>query len=142
MPSMEASIYTGKAVEKNLTLVFDEDDDVIHGLRQAIKQHNIRECTAVEADGLLKEAVIQYFIHNRFTSTELKNGRIVSCSGRFMNLQDGIYGDLHVGFMLGMQMWDGTLVKGKAMQGFSLTLKFNQPVVANTPTTGIGSIQN
>ena len=142
MPSMDSMIYTGKSVEKNLTLVFDAGDDVLAGLKQAIKQHNIRECTAVEADGLLEEAVIQYFVHNRFTSTELKNGRIVSCSGRFMNLQDGIYGDLHVGFMLGMQMWDGTLVKAKATQGFQLTLKFAQPVGASTPTTGMGSVQN
>ena len=121
----DSTIYTGKSVPKNLVLQFEEGDDVLTGLRQAIQEHGIREANAVQADGLLKEARIQYFVHNRFTAHELKNGRIVSCSGRFMNLKDGVYGDLHVGFMLGMQMWDGNLVKAIAHDGFSLTLKFN-----------------
>lgn len=130
MGQIESSIYTGKSVEKQLRLAFEEGDDVIAGLRQAIQQNNIREATAVNADGELKEATIQYFNHSKFTSTELKNGRIVSCSGRFMNLKDGVYGDLHVGFMQGMQMWDGTLVRAIAKNGFELTLRFHQPIDA------------
>lgn len=143
MGRIESSIYTGKSVEKDLVLAFEDGDDVIVGLKQAIQQHNIREATAVSAEGLLKEATIQYFNHNKFTSHDLKSGRIVSCSGRFMNLKDGVYGDLHVGFMLGMQMWDGTLVKAKAQNGFQLTLRFHQPVGANAPApSGMGSVQS
>lgn len=132
---MESSIYTGKSVEKDLHLEFEEGDDVLAGIRQAIREHGIRECSAVKADGQLKEATIQYFNKSRFTSTELTNGRIISCSGRFMNLKDGIYGELHVGFMLGMQMWDGTLTKGIAKGGFQVTLRFAQPL--NGPAPGL-----
>ncbi len=144
MSTIESSIYTQKSIEKSLVLAFDEGDDVLSGMKTAITQHGIREATAVDAEGLLKEATIQYFNHNKFTSTELKNGRIVSCSGRFMNLKDGIYGDLHVGFMLGMQMWDGTLVKAIAKNGFQLTLKFHQPVdqIQKIPPEGIRGVQN
>ena len=139
---MESTVYTGKSVEKSLNLVFDEGDDVIAGVRVAIRQHNIREASAIKADGQLKDATIQYFNKNKFVSTDIQNGRIVSCSGRFMNLKDGVNGDLHVGFMLGMQMWDGTLVKAIAKQGFELTLKFHQPLDVPMPAQGLGSIQN
>jgi predicted DNA-binding protein with PD1-like motif len=141
MSQIDSSIYTGKSVEKDLVLAFEEGDDVISGLKQAIQQHGIREATAINADGLLKEATIQYFNHSRFTTTELKKGRIVSCSGRFMNLKDGVYGDLHVGFMLGMQMWDGTLVKAVAKNGFQLTLRFHQPVSDPIKEQGLGGVQ-
>lgn len=128
MGTYESSIYTGKSVEKDLVLEFEEGDDVLAGIRTAIQQHGIRECNAVQADGQLNHATIQYFNKSKFTSTELLNGRIISCSGRFMNLKEGIYGDLHVGFMLGMQMWDGTLTRAIAKKGFQLTLRFHQPV--------------
>jgi predicted DNA-binding protein with PD1-like motif len=132
MGTMESSIYSGKSVEKDLSLEFEEGDDVLSGIRQAIQQHGIRECNAVKADGQLQHATIQYFNKSKFTSTELTNGRIISCSGRFMNLKEGIYGDLHVGFMLGMQMWDGTLTKAVAKKGFQITLRFHQPINATT----------
>lgn len=138
---MDSTVYKGKSVEKTLNLVFDEDDDVLAGIRAAIKQHNVKEASAINAEGQLKDATINYFNKSRFVSTEIRNGRIVSCSGRFMNLKDGVIGDMHVGFMLGMQMWDGTLVKAIAKQGFELTLKFHQAVVANTDQ-GLGAIQN
>ncbi|MEK6820908.1 MAG: DUF296 domain-containing protein [archaeon] len=128
MSQMDSTVYRGKSVQKDLALVFDEGDDVIAEMKRAIQQNNIREATAVNADGQLKEATINYFSKNRFNSTELKNGRIVSCSGRFMNLKEGVYGDLHVGFMLGMQMWDGTLVRAIAAKGFQLTLRFHEVV--------------
>ena len=128
MGNINSTIYTGKSVEKDLNLVFDEGDDVLAGLKRAIVENNIREATAVLAEGELKDATINYFNHAKFVSTELKNGRIISCSGRFMNLKDGVYGDMHVGFMLGMQMWDGTLVKAVAKNGFQLTLRFHQPL--------------
>ncbi|MEK6902352.1 MAG: DUF296 domain-containing protein [archaeon] len=142
MSQMDSTVYRGKSVQKDLALVFDEGDDVIAEMKRAIQQNNIREATAVNADGQLKEATINYFSKNRFNSTELKNGRIVSCSGRFMNLKEGVYGDLHVGFMLGMQMWDGTLVKAIAKNGFQLTLKFHQPLDQKIPPEGIRGIQN
>ena len=141
MGRTESTVYTGKSVEKSLNLVFDEGDNVLEGIRAAIRQHNVREASAVKADGQLKDATIQYFNKNKFVSTDLQNGRIVSCSGRFMNLKDGVIGDMHVGFMLGMQMWDGTLVKAIAKQGFELTLKFHQAVDAPS-AQGLGSVQN
>ncbi|MFH0970457.1 MAG: DUF296 domain-containing protein [Candidatus Diapherotrites archaeon] len=140
MSQVDTTVFTGKSVERELTLVFDEGDNVLSGLKDAMRQHGLREASAVRADGQLKEATINYFTRNRFNSTELKNGRIVSCSGRFMNLKEGIYGDLHVGFLLGMQMWDGTLVKAIAKNGFQLTLKFNQPISPGTDQ-GLGSVQ-
>ncbi len=141
MGDSESTIYTGKYLEKELNLVYEEGDDVISGLKRAVKEHNIREASALKAEGLLKEATITYFNHNRFVTTDLKNGRIISCSGRFMNLKDGVYGDLHVGFMLGMQLWDGTLVRALAKDGFSLTLQFKQPVNQPFAQPGLESIQ-
>ncbi|MDP2666692.1 MAG: DUF296 domain-containing protein [Candidatus Diapherotrites archaeon] len=141
MSQFDSTIYTGRSTKKNLVLAFEDGDDVLQGLRQAIREHGIRETTAITADGLLKEATVQYFNHNRFVSQELRNGRIVSVSGHFMNLKDGIYGDLHVGFMLGMQMWDGTLTKGIAHNGFQLTLEFTQPIDPNMPANGLMGIR-
>lgn len=126
MSQLDTTIYTGKRVEKNLTLLFDEGDDVIQGMRKAIQEHGIREANAKSADGELSDALIQYFIHNKFTSHEIKNGRIVNVSGRFLNLKDGVYGDLKVSFMLGMQMWNGTLTRARAKKGFQLTLSFRE----------------
>lgn len=141
MGNMDSTVYKGKSVEKTLNLVFDEGDDVIAGIKNAIRQHNIREASALNAEGQLKDATINYFNKSRFVSTDIKNGRIVSCSGRFMNLKDGVIGDMHVGFMLGMQMWDGTLVKAIAAQGFELTLKFHQNVDV-TKDAGLSGVQN
>ncbi len=141
MGNLDSTIYTGKSVEKTLNLAFDEGDDVLAGIRSAVRQHNIKEASAINAEGQLKEATINYFNKARFVSTDIRNGRIVSCSGRFMNLKDGVIGDMHVGFMLGMQMWDGTLVKAVAAKGFELTLKFYQTADA-AAAQGLGSIQN
>lgn len=140
MGQMESTIYTRKSVQKELTLAFDEGDDVISGVRTAIRQHGIAEAHATKADGQLRDATIQYFNKARFVSTDIKNGRIVSCSGRFLNLKDGVNGDLHVGFMLGMQMWDGTLVKAIAKQGFELTLTFHQPVTNPSNEAGLSGV--
>lgn len=141
MGKLESTIYNVKTVEKTLNLVFDEGDDVLSGIRAAVRQHNIKEASAVNAEGQLRDATINYFNKARFVSNDIKNGRIVSCSGRFMNLKDGVIGDMHVGFMLGMQMWDGTLVKAIAQQGFELTLKFHQVVDNAAPPQGLSSIQ-
>jgi predicted DNA-binding protein with PD1-like motif len=142
MGNLDSTIYKGKSVEKTLNLVFDEGDDVLSGIKNAIRQHNIREASALNAEGQLKDATINYFNKSRFVSTDIRNGRIVSCSGRFMNLKDGVIGDMHVGFMLGMQMWDGTLVKAVAKQGFELTLKFYQTAEDVVKEQGISGVKN
>ncbi|MBM3282554.1 MAG: DNA-binding protein [Candidatus Diapherotrites archaeon] len=142
MGNLDSTIYKGKSVEKTLNLVFDEGDDVLAGIKNAIRQHNIREASALNAEGQLKDATINYFNKSRFVSTDIKNGRIVSCSGRFMNLKDGVIGDMHVGFMLGMQMWDGTLVKAVAAKGFELTLKFYQNAEDAAKEAGLSGVKN
>ncbi len=142
MGNLDSTIYKGKSVEKTLNLVFEEGDDVLAGIKNAIRQHNIREASALNAEGQLKDATINYFNKSRFVSTDIKNGRIVSCSGRFMNLKDGVIGDMHVGFMLGMQMWDGTLVKAVAKQGFELTLKFYQNAEDVAKEQGLSGVKN
>lgn len=142
MGQLDTTVYSGKSVEKTLNLVFEEGDDVLSGVKTAIRQHNIKEASAINAEGQLKDATINYFNKSRFVSTEIKNGRIVSCSGRFMNLKDGVIGDMHVGFMLGMQMWDGTLVKAVAAKGFELTLKFYQLAENPVKETGLSGVKN
>jgi hypothetical protein len=139
MGDLDTVIYDGKSVEKNLTLLFEEGDDVIQGMKKAIQEHNIKEARAVSADGELQDAVIQYFIHHKFSTHQLKNGRIINVSGRFLNLKDGIYGDLKVSFLLGMQMWNGTLTKAKAKKGFQLTLKFREKI--EEAGKGLGGIK-
>lgn len=124
MSRLDSQFFTGKGVQKNLTLQLEEGDDILACMRAALAEHNIKEATVVEGNGTLKEGLINYFQGNKFKSKDLKNARIVKASGKFLNLGKEWQGDLHIGAMFGMQLLSGTLLKGKATEGLELKLKY------------------
>ncbi|MFA5358166.1 MAG: DUF296 domain-containing protein [archaeon] len=125
---MESMIYTGKAEKKVLRLVFSDGDDVVSCIKQAMAENNLRECKVVEVSGNLKEAVINCFEGNRYKKMDLKNKEIVGVSGIFKFGGGDLWGNMRI-LTAGAKSINGTLVSGKAAEGFQLGLSFSVEVL-------------
>lgn len=109
--------------KKNLTLEFDEGDDVISCIKQGMEQNNVRECDVVDADGALTTATVNAMEGSKFKKIDFSNLKIMRSSGHFKLGGGDLWGSLHV-FTEGRKPISGTVVRAKASQGFKLKLSF------------------
>ncbi len=123
MPHFDAHLFMKKGVKKNLTLVLDEGDSVLDSVRKAMQEHNVKEVTVEEADGTLKDGVINFFERNNYGSAQLKDTRVLRVSGNFKLSYGDLYGKMNIS-TFDKPPLQGTLVRAKAGEGFKLVLSF------------------
>jgi predicted DNA-binding protein with PD1-like motif len=123
MPNIESMIYTGKAEKKVLRLSFSEGDDVVSCIKQAMTENNLTECKVAEVSGRLKFATVSCFEGNKYKKVELKNKEIIGVSGIFKFSGGDLWGNMRV-LTAGANSINGTLISGKAAEGFELGLSF------------------
>ncbi len=92
----ESVIWTKNATKRTLHLVFDENDDVLKGLENAMIEHNIHEVSILEATGHLKSGLGNYILGSRLFSFNFDNHRIKVATGHFKRSKDGLFGVLKV----------------------------------------------
>ncbi|MFH1544770.1 MAG: hypothetical protein ABIE23_01585 [archaeon] len=124
MPLMESQILTEKAELKYLNLAFDEGDEVIPLMKQALMEAGIDNAKIVGCSGIIRQGIMNYFQKSFYKSRELNNTRVMNGSGRFVKEGNDFRGDFHIAVLIGSQYWNGTLVKGIASDGFSIRIEF------------------
>ena len=109
--------------KKTLTLEFDEGDDIMSCIKMGLEQNEIKEAEVTDVDGALTSAAVNTMEGSKFKKIDFVNTKIMRASGHFKLGGGDLWGSLHV-FTEGRKPISGTLVRGKASQGFRLTMSF------------------
>ena len=109
--------------KKTLTLEFDEGDDIMSCIKMGLEQNDIKEADVTNSEGALTTATVNAMEGSKFKKIDFSNMKIMRVSGHFKLGGGDLWGSLHV-FTEGRKPISGTLVKGKASQGFKLMLSF------------------
>ena len=82
-----------------LSVILDNEDDVISSIEEAFKQHNIKRAVLISAEGSLNNIRIAISragtIRQRMYSETLK---IKQVSGEFNKVKDDYFGDINISF--------------------------------------------
>jgi len=123
MPRIESILVKQKIPRKTLTLEFEDGDDIVQGIKQAMTKHHIVEVKVDDVNGRLKEGAVNCMEGPKYKKVEIKDKGILRASGTFKFGGGDLWGTLHV-FTDGRKPISGTLVSGKAADGFQLKLSF------------------
>ena len=127
MPYIDAAIFMKKGVKCHLTLSLDEDDSIIDCIKRAMVEHKIYDVTIESVEGKFKEATINYFERNQFKSQVLRGNSVMIASGNYKLSYGELFGTFKVATNDKPPI-QGTLVKGRAHQGFTIVLSFTEYV--------------
>ncbi|MCR4335157.1 MAG: hypothetical protein NUV57_01320 [archaeon] len=123
MPHVDAHLFNGKGIKKNLKLVLDQGDGLIESIKQGMKEHHLDKVQVGFVDGKIQEAVINYFEGGNFKASVIKNKTILTASGSFTLSYDELFGQMKI-VTADKPPVHGTLVRGKAEDGFTINLTF------------------
>jgi len=124
MPAkMDSMLIKEKIPRKILTLELDEGDDVMTCIKLGMEQNKIREAKIEDVSGLLALATVNCMEGSKYKRIDIVNTEILRASGNFKFGGDDLWGSLNI-FTSGRKPISGTLLKGKAKQGFTMKLVF------------------
>jgi hypothetical protein len=118
----ESMIWTKNATKRTLTLVFDEGDDVLACLQQAMNEHRINDASIIEVNGKLKGGLGNYLMGSRLLSFNFSDTHVKTGTGHFKRTHDGLFGVLKVIPSTDNNMV--TVAKGLAGQDFQIQLSY------------------
>lgn len=127
MPYIDNFIFDKKSVKKNLTLVLDEGDDIISCIKDGMAQHGVDKVSVDSVDGMVNEALINYFERNSFKSSVIRDKSILIASGAFKLSFGELFGQMKI-VTNDKPPMHGTLVRGRAKGNFTLRLAFHELV--------------
>lgn len=123
MPHFDAHLFTKKGRKQILTLVLDDGDNILDCIKAAMKEHNVQEVSVEEAEGAIKNGVINFFERSSYKTADLKDSRVMRVSGNFKLSYGDLYGIMKIS-TFDKPPLQGTLVKGRANEGFTIKLSF------------------
>ncbi len=123
MPQIDTIIFNKKGKRKTLTLILDENDDVLASIKQGLKQHGLKEARVDDMQGTVKEGVVSYMEGSQYKAKNLQNQKIIKASGNYKLSFDELFGSMHV-TTAGKNPLTATFVKGKAAQDLQIKLSF------------------
>lgn len=120
---LESILIKEKIPRKILTLILDENDDIMTCIKTGLEQNKIREAKIDDVSGMLLSATINCMEGPKYKRIDVKNIEILRASGNFKFGGEDMWGSLNV-FTSGRKPVSGTLLKGKAKEGFTMKLSF------------------
>ena len=123
MPQIDAIIFKNKGKRKTLTLVLDEDDDILASIKQGMRQHGLKEARVDDMQGTIKEGVVSFMDGSQYKAKNLASQPIIMASGNYKLSFDELFGSMHV-TTAGKNHLTATFVKGKAAQDLQIKLSF------------------
>jgi len=123
VPQIDTIIFNKKGKRKTLTLILDENDDVLASIKQGLKQHGLKEARVDDMQGTVKEGVVSYMEGSQYKAKNLQNQKIIKASGNYKLSFDELFGSMHV-TTAGKNPLTATFVKGKAAQDLQIKLSF------------------
>jgi predicted DNA-binding protein with PD1-like motif len=127
MPHFDAVLFNKKAEKKILRLMLEEGDDILASVKNGMQQHKITECKVEDAGGKVKHAIINFMEGNKYKKMDLREIEILRASGNFKLNYGDLWGTMHISTS-GKKPLTGTLVNGRAADGFELKLSFIKEV--------------
>ncbi|HZX20566.1 MAG TPA: hypothetical protein VFF13_06150 [archaeon] len=123
MPHFDVFLFNKKGVKKNMVLELENGDGILESIKSAMIDNNVSEVKIEGAEGVCDEIFINYFERSQYKSSNLKNARVILASGNYKLSYGELYGTMKIvtGEKPPMQ---GTVVRGKAKDGFKITLSF------------------
>ncbi|MBN1941497.1 MAG: hypothetical protein JW772_04935 [Candidatus Diapherotrites archaeon] len=82
-----------EGTRKNIVLMFDESEDVLEGLKKAMQEHALKECTIVDMNGSLKQIVME---PARGKRTLFKDTPAIAASGQYKLSFGDLYGHMKI----------------------------------------------
>lgn len=123
MPAFDALLFNKKGSKKTLTLILDENDDILGSIKQGMKEHNIQEGRIDDMQGVIREGVGSFMSGHNFRTINFASQEIIRASGNYKLSFDELFGSMNV-TTAGRKPVTATFVKGKAGQGLQITLGF------------------
>jgi predicted DNA-binding protein with PD1-like motif len=127
MSHVDAVIFKKKGVRKSLRLILDENESILACIKQAMKEHNLREVRVEDMTGKFQKGELTYFEGNRYKMLKLADKEAFRASGLFKLSFDELYGSMYVSINQRHPI-TGTLTKGTAINGFEIKLSFLEMV--------------
>ncbi len=122
-PFIDSTLFKKKAEKKTLALVLSEGENVLSCIRQAMKDHGVRECNVGDINGKIRLGLINFFERSQFKSLRLENQAMLRASGRFKLSGGDLWGSMNVS-TAGKKVTTGTFVRGTAAEGLEIKLGF------------------
>ena len=121
-----ARVYFGKAIEKSLVLVFEEEEDVMDGIEKAMLENLVFEGELLSIEGTFKECVVSVLQKSnvRFKTLTLPKIKAISGKVRIKKEDKTLFGVIRIGIKEGNSITSAVLHKAKAKEGLKIKIKF------------------
>jgi len=96
VPPFDSSLFNKKSIKKFLTVSFDDGENILDCLEQAMIEHNLRECRVERLDGTIKTAKVNFFEGGKFGASTIKNKPIMAASGNFKLSGGDLWGSMNI----------------------------------------------
>jgi hypothetical protein len=87
-----------KSEKKFLKLIFEEGDEIVSGIKQAMDENALKEIQLEEIEGKLKTAKVQYMEAGKFKSKVFENILPIRISGTLKLNFGELYGSIRLSF--------------------------------------------
>lgn len=123
MAAYSSEFFRQKLSKKRLILELEENDDVLGSLKQAMKNHGLKECSVELMEGTIKTGKMTAVVGSSIRSIQFNNSVVINASGHFKLSFDELFGSLHVLAKIGKPE-TGTLISAKSAGGMKIVLGF------------------
>lgn len=128
MPRVDSAFFKNNLVRKNLVIELEEGESIIPSIKEAMKQHKLKEVKVEDMEGVIKAGQINFMDRSNFKSLKLDNTKILTASGNYKLSFDDLFGTMNISTAEKFNPKKGTLVQGVASQGLKIKLSFFQEV--------------
>lgn len=112
-----------KSEKKTLKLIYEEGDEIVSGIKQAMKEHSLKEIELKEINGKIKKANIQFMEAGKFKAKVIENIYPIRISGTLKLSFEELYGVIRLSFNPKNPI-SATLTSGLAEQELIITATY------------------
>jgi len=122
-PRIDAELFEKKLQKKTLAITLSDGEDLLKSIKDAMKEHGIKECSVQEVNGKIKSGLINFFERGNYRTMKLESIPVLRVSGNFKLSFNDLWGSMHIS-TAEKKPTTGTLVRGTAEEGLEIRLSF------------------
>ena len=125
---MDSQYFDNNKFQMNeMELIFDDNDNVLDGIKQAMYEHNISKAEIVGFKGKIRNISLNYFQKSSMKSIQIiEDKEVIRASGEFKFdfVRNTNFGRIRIMYKDEGKTFEGILVKAKAVDGLKITLRY------------------